>query len=193
MIPYWLRFDQAIPNDVVLSHGNIMFLTGSNNGGKSTLTRSMMSLALLANSGLTIPAADAIVPRFRGYFMRTGGQDVPKEGRSSFAVEMSEMRVMLRDCDERSLVMIDELGKGTSSRDGVSVVGALLESLVSQKARGVLCSHLSQVARIPLNLKNRYNPYDNRSIDDKPDVVYMKMGTKLDHEGKCLFYLCLIE
>jgi DNA mismatch repair ATPase MutS len=91
--------------------------------------RSLAVAALLANCGLHVPASRARVPRFDSVFMRTASYDVPAEGKSAFALEMDDVRVMLRDCTHRSFVLLDEIGKGTSARDGAALGGALLEAL----------------------------------------------------------------
>ena len=80
--------------------------------GKSTLMRSTIVTALLANSGLFVPCTiSAKIPRYDSFFMRTASYDIPSEGKSAFALEMDDVKVMLRDCTEgRSLVMMDEIG-----------------------------------------------------------------------------------
>ena len=107
--PYWLRpTDHCIPNDLDLY--GIYLLTAPNMSGKSTLMRSTMVVALLANCGLYVPAVSAVVPRYDNYFLRTASYDVPSEGKSAFALELDDVKTMLRDSSDRSLVMVDELG-----------------------------------------------------------------------------------
>ena len=107
--PYWLRpTDNCIPNNVDLY--GIYLLTAPNMSGKSTLMRSTMVVALLANCGLYVPAVSAVVPRYDNYFLRTASYDVPSEGKSAFALELDDVKTMLRDSSDRSLVMVDELG-----------------------------------------------------------------------------------
>jgi DNA mismatch repair ATPase MutS len=107
--PYWLSRDLAIKNNIELS--GIILLTAPNMSGKSTLMRSVLVIALLANCGLFIPASMASIPRFDTFFLRTASYDIPSEAKSAFALEMDDIRVILRDCTSQSLVMIDELGK----------------------------------------------------------------------------------
>ena len=102
----------AVKNDVDLD--GVFLLTAPNMSGKSTLMRSILVAALLANCGLFVPCDLALVPRYDHFFLRTASYDIPSESKSAFALEMDDMRVVLRDCTPRSLVMIDELGKGAS-------------------------------------------------------------------------------
>jgi DNA mismatch repair ATPase MutS len=108
LIPYWINRYSATPNDIDLS--GIFLLTAPNMSGKSTIMRSSLVAALLGNCGLFIPASSAIISRFNNFFLRTASYDVPSEGKSAFALEMDDVRVVLRDSTSQSLVMIDELG-----------------------------------------------------------------------------------
>jgi len=99
----------------------IFLLTASNMAGKSTLMRSILSAALLGNCGLYVPCSRATVPRYDNFFLRTSSYDNPQEKMSAFALEMDDVRVMLRDCSEgRSLAMVDEIGECQRMRWDVS-------------------------------------------------------------------------
>jgi DNA mismatch repair ATPase MutS len=73
--------------------------------------RSSLVVALLANCGLMVPCSSAVVPRYDCFFLRTASFDVPSEGKSAFALEMEDVRIVLRDATSRSIVMVDELGE----------------------------------------------------------------------------------
>ena len=172
LIPYWLSRREAIPNDISLD--GIFLLTAPNMSGKSTLLRAALVAALLANSGLLVPCLkQAWVPRFDNFFLRTASFDVPSEGKSAFGVEMDDMRVILRDASTRSLVMVDELGKGTSSRDGSALAGALLEHLDSLEVSGIFATHLHEIFQLPLQLRSvtrkrmgiRWEDADEQQVD----------------------------
>ena len=96
------------------------------------------------------PSAPSLLPKSQslvcpwytgGFHLRTAGHDVPTEGKSAFALEADEIRALVRDSTARSLVMVDELGRGTSSRDGAAVAGALLEELDRRRVTGVRGHH----------------------------------------------------
>lgn len=106
--PYWMG-SEATPNSFTLR--GLFLLTAPNMSGKSTLMRAATVAALLANCGLFVPCSEAQVPRYDNFFLRTASYDIPSEGKSAFALEMDDVRVMLRDCTAKSLVMIDELGR----------------------------------------------------------------------------------
>lgn len=108
LTPYWLNSELATANDISIN--GLIFLTAPNMSGKSTLMRSVLIAALLANCGLFVPCADAAVPYYDGYYLRTTCYDVPAEGKSAFGIEMQDVQVMLRDCTNESLVMLDEIG-----------------------------------------------------------------------------------
>jgi hypothetical protein len=149
-------------NDLNLDH--LILLTAPNMSGKSTLMRSALVAALLANSGLFVPCSSAEVPRYDSFFLRATSYDIPSEGKSAFAIEMDDMHIVLRDSTAHSLIMVDEIGRGTSSRDGACLAGALLEALERVGVSGIFSSHLHEVLRLPLQL---------------PDLVYKRMGWEL--------------
>lgn len=168
LIPYWMPRSTASANDLTLR--GIFLLTAPNMSGKSTLMRSVLVAALLANCGLFVPAMHAVVPRFDTFFLRTASYDVPSEDKSAFALEMDDMRVMMRDCSERSLIMIDELGKGTSARDGSALAGALLELLDRRQVTGIFATHLHEIFKLPLTLNrvtNKRMAYDVLESDER--------------------------
>lgn len=112
--PYWIRRSSATLNDVELQ--GLFLLTAPNMSGKSTLMRSVLVAALLANCGLFVPCSEAQVPRYDHFFLRTASHDVPIEKKSAFALEMDDVRIILKDATSRSLIMIDELGMAQSRR-----------------------------------------------------------------------------
>lgn len=111
MTPYWIDRLRSAKNDIELK--NIFILTAPNMSGKSTLMRSIIVTAILANCGLFVPCTTAIVPRYDNFFLRTASYDIPSEAKSAFALEMDDIRVVLRDATSKSLVMIDELGNSS--------------------------------------------------------------------------------
>lgn len=190
MAPYWLGGGdgKVARNDMDLA--GIFLLTAPNMAGKSTLLRSTLVVALLANCGMFVPCTRASVPRYRSFFLRTASYDIPSEGMSAFALEMDDVRVMLRDsADGRGLVMLDEIGKGTSSKDGASIAGALLETLDSQSTTGIFCTHLHEMLDLPLNLRSVSRKTMSFSVDPNTDAPIWNFTLK---DGECRDSMALV-
>ena len=145
LTPFWLDRLDATANDVCLSDGAVAFLTGPNASGKSTLLRSTAAAALLGASGLCAPVAAATVPHWDGILLRHATGDAPLYGKSSFEREMDAVAQLFWECSPKSLVLVDELGRGTSSTEGAAIGGAVLDELRDRKYRGVFATHLHEI------------------------------------------------
>ena len=123
--------DRYVANDLYLDRAaqRILILTGPNMGGKSTYLRQAALIAILAQMGSFVPAASARLPIFDRIFTRIGASDNLARGRSTFMVEMTEAAVILNQATERSLVILDEIGRGTATYDGLSLAWAMIEYL----------------------------------------------------------------
>ncbi len=122
--------EDFIPNDVVLDEeGRIIILTGPNMAGKSTLLRQVGLIQLLAQIGSFVPATEAQVPVCDRIFTRVGASDNLVRGQSTFMVEMHETAAILHNATMQSLVLLDEIGRGTATYDGVSIAWAVTEYL----------------------------------------------------------------
>jgi DNA mismatch repair protein MutS len=121
-----------VPNTISLKQGECLLLTGPNMAGKSTLMRQVATTVLLAQIGFYIPAKAASLPLFKQIFTRIGASDLLSAGLSTFMVEMQETAEMLRGADEDTLVVLDEVGRGTSTYDGMSLAQAILEFLLNR-------------------------------------------------------------
>ncbi|KAL1524966.1 hypothetical protein AB1Y20_019842 [Prymnesium parvum] len=141
--PYWIPEQAAAKNS--FTWNGIWMLTAPNMAGKSTLMRSTTVVALLANAGLLAPVQGGLVPRYDGYFVRTASFDVPSEGKSSFAQEMDDLHVLTSECGQRSLIMLDEIGRGTSTREGAALGVALLEWLDAKGMNAMFATHLHEI------------------------------------------------
>ena len=171
MSAWWMnRHDsQTIMNDIDLK--GMQLLTAPNMSGKSTLMRSVLVTALLANCGLFVPCKDANVPRYTSFFLRATSYDIPAEGMSAFASEMDDMHVVLRDSTSQSLVLVDEIGRGTSSQDGASLAGALLEALAERGVTGIFSTHLHELLELPLDVPGlRLKRMGHEWVPNRSDV-----------------------
>ena len=148
-----------MPNDVQLDGATqIALITGPNMAGKSTFIRQVALLALLAHTGSFVPAANARVDLLDRIFTRIGASDDLARGQSTFMVEMSETANILNNATPRSLVILDEIGRGTSTFDGLSLAWSIVEHLHNQVgAKTLFATHYHEltelVQRLP-RLKN---------------------------------------
>src|SRR5579862_957976 len=127
------RGERFVPNDLYFGEESpfLLLITGPNMGGKSTYLRQAALISILAQIGSFVPAAQAKLPLLDRIFTRIGASDNLARGRSTFLVEMSEVAAILNTATAASLVLLDEVGRGTSTFDGLSIAWAVVESLHS--------------------------------------------------------------
>jgi DNA mismatch repair protein MutS len=151
---------QFVPNDVALgdSCGQLAIITGPNMSGKSTYIRQTALLVLMAQMGSFIPAKSATVGMVDRIFTRVGASDELMRGQSTFMVEMIEAANILNNATERSLVILDEIGRGTSTYDGLALAWAITEHIaVNIKCRTLFATHyheITELADLLGNVKN---------------------------------------
>nr|XP_016443460.1 PREDICTED: DNA mismatch repair protein MSH1, mitochondrial-like [Nicotiana tabacum] len=120
-----------------------MFLvTGPNGGGKSSLLRSLCAAALLGMCGFMVPAESAVIPHFDSIMLHMKSYDSPADGKSSFQIEMSEIRSLVTGATLRSLVLIDEICPGTETAKGTCIAGSVIETLDAIGCLGIVSTHL---------------------------------------------------
>lgn len=142
--------EDFIPNDLVLDDaGKIVILTGPNMAGKSTVLRQIGLIQLLAQIGMYVPADRARLPVADRIFTRVGASDNLARGQSTFMVEMSETAAIVHGASERSLVLLDEIGRGTSTYDGVSIAWAVTEHIHEHiGAKTVFATHYHELTQL---------------------------------------------
>jgi DNA mismatch repair protein MutS len=142
--------EEFIPNDLVLDeNGHIIVLTGPNMAGKSTVLRQIGLIQLLAQIGSFVPADAARLPVSDRIFTRVGASDNLARGQSTFMVEMSETAAIVHGATERSLILLDEIGRGTSTYDGVSIAWAVTEHIHEQiGAKTVFATHYHELTQL---------------------------------------------
>ncbi len=151
---------EFVPNDVTLSDGNgdIAIITGPNMAGKSTYIRQGALLVLLAQTGSFIPAKEASIGVVDKIFTRVGASDELVRGQSTFMVEMTETANIINNATEKSLVILDEVGRGTSTHDGLSLAWAITEHIANNlKCRTLFATHyheLTALDQLLVNVKN---------------------------------------
>jgi len=151
-----LKRQGAVPfiaNDCNLSDDRIWLLTGPNMAGKSTFLRQNALIALLAQAGSFVPARSAHIGIVSQLFSRVGASDDLARGRSTFMVEMVETAAILNQADDRALVILDEIGRGTSTYDGLSIAWATLEHLHDgNRCRSLFATHYHELTALTAKL-----------------------------------------
>ena len=175
--------EEYVPNDLSMDSRKeqIMVLTGPNMAGKSALLRQTALIVLMAQAGSFVPAAKARIGVFDKIFTRVGATDNISRGESTFMVEMLETAMIMHNLSERSLVLMDEIGRGTSTYDGMSIARALIE-YVHERGHGaktLFATHYHELN----DLENRFPRVHNWHISVKEeghDVIFLR---KLERGG----------
>jgi DNA mismatch repair protein MutS len=140
-----------IPNDLYLSDetGEIAIITGPNMGGKSTYLRQAALIAILAQMGSWVPADSALLPIIDRIFTRIGASDNLARGRSTFMVEMTETAVILNTATAKSFIILDEIGRGTATYDGLSLAWAVVEHISTDtRAKTLFATHYHELTEL---------------------------------------------
>jgi DNA mismatch repair protein MutS len=163
-----------VPNTCDLSPDRrVLLLTGPNMAGKSTFLRQNALIAILAQSGLPVPAEEARIGIVDRLFSRVGASDDLARGRSTFMVEMTETAAILNQAGPRSLVVVDEIGRGTATTDGLAIAWAVLESLHSAiRCRTIFATHFHELAELAERMP-RIRPHTMRVKEWRGSVVFL--------------------
>ena len=163
VVEQFLTSNRFVPNDIVFDENErIRIITGPNMSGKSTLIRQVALIVLMAQIGSFVPAASAKIGVVDRIFTRIGAQDEIFAGKSTFMVEMVETAIILHHATPRSLIILDEIGRGTSTYDGVSIAWAIVEYIHNHpdlQSKTLFATHyheLTQLADLLPGVKN-YN------------------------------------
>ena len=151
--------EEYVPNDCVMENGiNTLLITGPNMSGKSTYMRQLAIIIIMAQIGSFVPASSANLPIIDKIFTRIGASDDLVSGESTFMVEMKEARNAICNATEHSLILFDELGRGTATYDGMSLAQAILEYLSENiKAFTLFSTHYHELTRLDKKFKNIKN------------------------------------
>ncbi|KUK22520.1 MAG: DNA mismatch repair protein MutS, partial [Thermotoga petrophila] len=156
------RFTQNfVENDIYMDNERrFVVITGPNMSGKSTFIRQVGLISLMAQMGSFVPAQKAILPVFDRIFTRMGARDDLAGGRSTFLVEMNEMALILLKSTEKSLVLLDEVGRGTSTQDGISIAWAISEELIKRGCKVLFATHFTELTE----LEKHFSQVQNKTI-----------------------------
>ena len=166
-----------IPNDVVMNNSTdrLLVITGANMGGKSTLLRQIAIIQILAQIGSFVPATSARLPIVDRIWTRVGASDDLASGRSTFMVEMTETAAILHNATPRGMVILDEIGRGTSTFDGLSIAWAVAEYLHNSpehSAKTIFATHYHELTELAENLPGAKN-YQITATETDGDVVFL--------------------
>jgi DNA mismatch repair protein MutS len=151
----------------------LLLITGPNMGGKSTYMRQVAHIALMAHVGSFVPARAARIGPLDQIFTRIGAADDLAGGRSTFMVEMTESAAILHNATEKSLVLMDEVGRGTSTFDGLALAWAIARHLVEKnRSLSLFATHYFELTRLALEYKEVANVHLD-AVEHKDSVVFL--------------------
>ena len=168
---------EFVPNDTYLNNSTdrLLVITGANMGGKSTILRQIALIQILAQIGSFVPASSARLPLVDRIWTRVGASDDLASGRSTFMVEMTETAAILHNATPRSLVLLDEIGRGTSTFDGLSIAWAVAEYLHNSpqhSAKTLFATHYHELTELAENLPGAKN-YQMTATERDGNVVFL--------------------
>jgi DNA mismatch repair protein MutS len=170
------RGERFVPNDLCFEPGRqqILLITGPNMGGKSTYLRQAALIVIMAQMGSFVPAREAKLPLTDRVFTRIGASDNLARGRSTFLVEMSEVAAILNDATPASLVLLDEVGRGTATFDGLSIAWAVVEHLQKHtRARTLFATHYHELTELAELLPGVQNVHV--SVKETPnEIIFLR-------------------
>ena len=168
--------ERFVPNDTCLdSHNNqIMIITGPNMAGKSTYMRQTALIVLLSQTGSFVPAREARIGIVDRIFTRVGAQDYLQKGQSTFMVEMNETANILNNATSRSLIILDEIGRGTSTFDGISIAWSVVEYIHNNtKAKTLFATHYHELTELSMTLDSVKN-YNIAVKEWNDEIIFLR-------------------
>lgn len=167
--------ERFVPNDALVNCGDdqLLIITGPNMAGKSTYLRQVALITLLAQMGSFVPADVAMIGVVDRIFTRVGAHDELASGQSTFMVEMNETANILNNATRRSLIVLDEIGRGTSTYDGLSIAWAVAEQINKLQARTLFATHYHHLNDLEKQLKGVKN-YRIAVREEKDRIVWLR-------------------
>lgn len=169
--------DVFVPNDLSMNNSKdrMLIITGANMGGKSTLLRQTAQIQVLAQIGSYVPASYARLPVVDRIWTRVGASDDLASGRSTFMVEMTETASILHNASPRSLILLDEIGRGTSTFDGLAIAWAVAEYLHNSpdhSAKTLFATHYHELTELAENLPGARN-FNVSAVEKDGEIVFL--------------------
>ena len=182
VIEQMIAHDMFIPNDTFLDEDShrLVIITGPNMAGKSTYMRQTALIVLMAQLGSFVPASQADISLVDRIFTRVGASDDLTSGQSTFMVEMTEVANILHNATKNSLIILDEIGRGTSTFDGLSIAWSVVEHIVDKKligAKTLFATHYHELTELEGKLEGVQN-YCIAVKEDGEDIVFLRKIVK---------------
>ena len=169
-----LKGEEYVPNDIVMDNNtDILLITGPNMAGKSTYMRQLGIIAIMAQIGCFVPAEEATLPIFDKIFTRIGASDDLVSGESTFMVEMMEASRAIKYATRNSLILFDELGRGTATFDGMSLAQAILEYVANKiKCKTLFSTHYHELTDMEKNIPNLKNKHVS-AVEEDGNITFL--------------------
>lgn len=163
-----LKEEEYVPNDIIMDNNtDVLLITGPNMAGKSTYMRQLGIIAIMAQIGCFVPAKEATLPVFDKIFTRIGASDDLVSGQSTFMVEMMEASRAIKNATKNSLILFDELGRGTATYDGMSLAEAILEYILKNiRCKTLFSTHYHELTDMENNFSNLKNKHVSASEEN---------------------------
>jgi DNA mismatch repair protein MutS len=171
-----LTEERFVPNDTLLDNGEnqLVVLTGPNMAGKSTYMRQVALIAIMAQMGGFVPAKEAHIGLADRIFTRVGASDFISRGQSTFMVEMNETANILNNATDRSFIILDEIGRGTSTFDGISIAWAVAEYIHTKlRARTLFATHYHELTDLALTM-DRVKNYTVAVKEWNDQIIFLR-------------------
>jgi DNA mismatch repair protein MutS len=168
--------ERFIPNDTILDceENQLLIITGPNMAGKSTYMRQVALITLMAQMGSFVPAKEAQIGLVDRIFTRVGASDFLSRGQSTFMVEMNETANILNNATDRSLIILDEIGRGTSTFDGISIAWAVAEYIHTKlRARTLFATHYHELTELSLTM-DRVKNYTVAIKEWNDQIIFLR-------------------
>jgi DNA mismatch repair protein MutS len=174
--------ERFVPNDITLDRedNQLIIITGPNMSGKSTIMRQVALIVLMAQIGSFVPAKEAVIGLVDRIFTRVGASDNLAKGESTFMVEMNETASILRNASNKSLIIMDEIGRGTSTFDGVSIAWAVAEYIHDKEelqAKTLFATHYHELTELALT-KDRVKNYNIAVKEWNDRIIFLRKLVK---------------
>lgn len=178
VIEHFLTNSQFVPNDTLLDTKNnqLAIITGPNMAGKSVYLRQVALITLMAHMGSFVPAQQAEISLTDRIFVRSGASDMITSGLSTFMVEMVETATILHQATEHSLIIMDEIGRGTSTYDGISIAWSVAKYLVTQpniQAKTLFATHYHELQKLEEQFPNKIKNYQVAVSDHQNQPIFL--------------------